>query len=61
MSKQIIVSLKKYCGIDSIVPECNTAKLFAELAGTNTLTKPAIVAIKKLGYSVKVKQEFKGI
>jgi hypothetical protein len=39
-----------------IYPVCEQAKLFAQLAGTKTLTKQSISLIKKLGYTVEIQQ-----
>lgn len=57
----ITVSLKKRAGVDCIVPEDETAKLFAQVAGTNNLTRQAIEAIKALGFEVNVKQEIRSV
>ena len=58
-SKAITVSLRKHCGIDAIHPECATAKLFADVAQTKTLTRIAIDKLRKAGYKIIVKQEEK--
>ncbi len=52
--KEIIVQIKTVYGNEVIYPMCSDAKLFAELAGTKTLTKQAIYTIKNLGYIVTV-------
>ena len=54
---EIIVSIKSQYGSRAIIPVCDKAKLFAELAGTRTLTAQAIKTIKFLGYTVSVQQE----
>jgi hypothetical protein len=53
--KKIIVEVKSVYGNEAIYPVCDDAKLFASLAGTKTLTRPALEIIKKLGYAVEVK------
>ena len=57
MSKaSILVSLRKRAGVDAIVPECDTAKMFCRIAQTDVLTQQAIKGIKELGFVVNVKQ-----
>ena len=58
---QCFVKFKNQFGVDTIVPACPTAELFASIAGTKTLTKPTIDSIKSLGYSVEVVQEIRSI
>jgi hypothetical protein len=52
----ITVSIKNVYGNQTIYPVCNTAKKFANLTGTKTLTVYAIEQIKALGYTVQVEQ-----
>jgi len=52
----ITVELKSIYGVQTIYPACHQSRLFAEIANTKTLTRAAIEKIKKLGYSVTVKQ-----
>lgn len=54
---EITVSLKSQYGNQVIVPVCKQARLFAELAGTRTLTTQAVWVIKAMGYLVLVQQE----
>ena len=54
---EILVSIKTSYGTDRIYPECNKAKLFTNIARTETLTKDTIRAIKGLGYTINVKQQ----
>jgi len=53
----ITVSIKNVYGNRTIYPECDTAKLFAGIASTTSLTLHTIDAIKKLGYDVVVARE----
>lgn len=53
---QITVRLTNQYGLRVIVPVCDTAKTFAQLAGTKCLTPGAVELIKLLGYTVKVEQ-----
>lgn len=55
MSNEITVEVKNVYGNNTIYPVCETAKFFAGLAGTKTLTNDAIRLIKSQGYTVKVK------
>jgi pyruvate/2-oxoglutarate/acetoin dehydrogenase E1 component len=50
----IQVSIRAQYGAQTIVPECAKAKLFAQIAGTKTLTPQTIRDIKSLGYAVQV-------
>jgi hypothetical protein len=50
----IQVSIRAQYGAQTVVPECAKAKLFAQIAGTKTLTPQTIRDIKALGYTVQV-------
>ena len=52
----ITVELKSIYGVQAIYPACHASKLFAQIAGTKTLTRAAVASIKALGYQVTVKQ-----
>ena len=54
--KAIQVTVKDVYGTRNIYPACDTAKLFAKLAGTKTITAAALETIKQLGYEVEVLQ-----
>lgn len=52
----ITVEIKNVYGNNTIYPVCAKAKLFADIAGTKTLTFTAIHKIKALGFEVIVQQ-----
>ena len=51
---EIIVTLKSNYGTETIYPSCLKGHIFAEMAGTKTLTPQTIKLIKALGYTVSV-------
>jgi len=51
----ITVEIKTVYGNEAIYPVCETAKTFAQLVGTKTLTRDAIAKIKRLGYLIEIK------
>lgn len=51
---KIFVLAKDQYGQIAFHPNCGRAEAFARLAGTKTLTKPALQQIKQLGYEVVV-------
>lgn len=52
----ITIEIRDIYGIRTIYPACDTARLFARLAGTKTITRHALETIRALGYTVEVKQ-----
>jgi len=56
---KITVQIKSTYGNENIYPVCDTAKLFADVAGTKTLTLNIIERLKKAGYSIQVQQAVK--
>lgn len=54
MSERITVQVKNVYGEDKVYPVCEKAKLFAEIAGTKTLTESTLKKIKQLGYGLTV-------
>ena len=52
---KISVSVKTVYGNETIYPECPRAKMFANIAGTKTLTRDTIRKVRALGYRVTVK------
>jgi hypothetical protein len=55
-NQNITVEIKDVYGVAKVYPICETAKLFADIAGTKTLLPEDIKRIQMLGYEVKVKQ-----
>mgnify|MGYP003626224649 FL=1 len=53
----ITVKVRNNYGKRVIYPVCQSAKSFARIAGTASLTMDAITLIKQLGYEVQVEQE----
>ena len=51
----ITVEIKNVYGNETIYPVCDSAKTFAAIAGTKTLTRHALSLIKGMGYAVNVK------
>lgn len=54
---KILVSIKNVYGNETVYPECETAKVLAQLAGQKTLTTRTIQLIKQLGYTIQVKAQ----
>ena len=54
--KNITVRLAQQYGQQVVQPACGTSELFAQIAGTKTLTKPTLELVKQLGYEVRVEQ-----
>jgi hypothetical protein len=50
---QILINLREVYGEVKAYPVCDTAKLFAQLAGTKTLTTQSLKLIAQLGYEVQ--------
>jgi hypothetical protein len=53
MTNIIEVEVKDVYGTVKYYPMCEKAQLFADIAGTKTLTVEAIKKIEALGYSIK--------
>jgi len=53
----IQVQVKTIYGNKTIYPLCEKAKIFASMVGQKTLTMQDVEHIKKLGYTVEVKQD----
>ena len=53
----ITVKIKNVYGEDKVYPVSERAKMFANIAGTKTLTDYTIAKIKELGYTIYVNVE----
>lgn len=53
----ITVRITSVYGQKTVYPVCETAQIFAGIAGTKTLKSTTINSIKALGYKVVVQQE----
>jgi hypothetical protein len=51
--KHIEVTIKKVYGNRVIYPVCPTARDFARIAGTKTLTPETLRRVRDLGYSIR--------
>lgn len=56
MNQTVNVRFAEVYGITKVYPVCNSAQLFAQIAGTITLTNTTIRLIKELGYKVVSQQ-----
>jgi hypothetical protein len=54
---EITVRITQVYGARTVYPVCETAKIFADIAGTKTLKPTTINSIKALGYKINVEQE----
>jgi hypothetical protein len=52
----ITVEIRDVYGKRTVYPICDTAKTFASIAGTTTLTDPTLLRINSLGYQINVAQ-----
>lgn len=52
MEMQIKLLAKQQYGRWVYYPQCRRAKLFAKIAGTDTLTQPVLMHIKDLGFEL---------
>jgi hypothetical protein len=52
VEKELKVICKNTYGTDLYYPECHRSQIFADIAGTKTLTPITISYIKKLGYTL---------
>lgn len=51
--KVIKITVREVYGQATVYPACDQAKIFADLAGTKTLTHRALCQIEALGYQIE--------
>jgi hypothetical protein len=49
----IQVKVRSVYGNDTVYPLCEKAKLFADIAGTKTLTPHTLMLIERMGYTIQ--------
>jgi hypothetical protein len=57
MTQAITVRITNVYGQKTVYPVCETAQIFADIAGTKTLKPTTINSIKALGYTINVQAE----
>lgn len=55
--KPVFVTVRRVYGNKVIYPACDTARDFARIAGTKTLTPATLRQIQAMGYSISEKHE----
>lgn len=56
----ITIEVKDVYGKPTVYPVCDTAKAFATIAGTKTLSHSVLQTIERMGYTIELKpQTFK--
>lgn len=55
--KTITIKVKTVYGVETVYPACEQSQLFAQLAGTTTLTPHALRTIEALGYTISIQLE----
>lgn len=55
MNKIVLIEIRSNYGKEAIYPANKEAELFADIAGTKTITRDALKSIKELGYLIEVK------
>lgn len=54
---EITVRITSVYGAKAVYPVCDTAQIFADIAGTKTLKPETIAKVKALGYKINVQAE----
>jgi hypothetical protein len=54
MDKRIVVSVRTVYGNDVVYPACPDSAVFAQIAGTRTLTADTLRRIERLGYRIEI-------
>ena len=55
--QKLIVQVRNVYGVPSVYPINETASLFAQIAGTKTLTHPTLCLAERLGYQIEAQPE----
>jgi hypothetical protein len=55
LDRTVTIEIKDVYGQPKVYPVCETAQIFADIAGTKTLLPPDIQRIQALGYKIAVK------
>ena len=50
---KLIIEVRNVYGIATVYPVCEAAKLFAQIAGTKTLTHHTLALAERLGYLIE--------
>jgi hypothetical protein len=53
----VTIAIKSNYGKEAIYPICETAKVFAEIAGTKTVSRGLLKQIESLGYTITIKPQ----
>ena len=54
---EIKIEIRNNYGQDMAYPACSTARKFAAIAGTKTLTAEVITYIKAIGFQITIQQQ----
>ena len=55
-SMTITVEIREVYGEQKVYPICDKAQLFANIAGTKTLTHHTLIQVEQLGYLIQVQR-----
>ena len=55
---QIKIEIRSIYGEDKAYPACGSARVFADIAGTKTLTRQTLFRVLLLGYAIAVVDRF---
>ena len=61
MTKQITIEVRGVYGENKAYPVCDDARIFADMAGTKTLTRMMLRRIIALGYEIEARASCPGI
>ena len=52
----ITIEIKTQYGQETLVPICDNARIFCDLAGTKTMTRRTLKLVTELGYKINIQQ-----